>query len=373
MNEVLIRLGLRKTNSGACHGEWIEDPAGGEIASINPADGSELGACYVSPPKKITTKCCGTPPGSSSAGGSSLRPSGARSFAKSAKNCGRARDDLGALVTLESGKILAEGKGEVQEMIDIADFACGLSRQLYGLTMHSERPRHRMYEQWHPLGVVGVISAFNFPVAVWSWNALIALVCGDVVVWKPSLKTPLTAIAVQTHLRPRARTPRLEGRSEPGHRPRRNCRRAPHCRPPRAAHQRDGILPHGPPRRTSRGCAPRTNAARTRRQQRRRRHGRRRSGSGRPRGFCFGAVGTAGQRCTSIRRLFLQRGIAAKVTGKLVEMCKQVRVGDPLDGATLMGPLIDRAAVENMTRGLAQAVEQGGRDSYRRLATETRA
>ena len=108
-----------------------------------------------------------------------------------------AKDELGTLVTLEMGKILAEGKGEVQEMIDIADFAAGLSRQLYGLTMHSERPGHRMYEQWHPLGVVGVISAFNFPVAVWSWNALIALVCGDTVVWKPSSKTPLTAIAVQ--------------------------------------------------------------------------------------------------------------------------------------------------------------------------------
>ena len=105
--------------------------------------------------------------------------------------------DLGALVTLEMGKILAEGLGEVQEMIDIADFAVGLSRQLYGLTMHSERPGHRMYEQWHPLGVVGVISAFNFPVAVWSWNAMIAAVCGDCVLWKPSSETPLTAIAVQ--------------------------------------------------------------------------------------------------------------------------------------------------------------------------------
>ncbi len=109
----------------------------------------------------------------------------------------RFKDDLGTLVTLEMGKILAEGKGEVQEMIDIADFAVGLSRQLYGLTMPSERPEHRMYEQWHPLGVVGVISAFNFPVAVWSWNALLAAVCGDCVIWKPSLKTPLTAIAVQ--------------------------------------------------------------------------------------------------------------------------------------------------------------------------------
>jgi len=108
-----------------------------------------------------------------------------------------AKDELGLLVTLETGKILAEGRGEVQEMIDIATFAAGLSRQLYGLTMHSERPAHRMYEQWHPLGAVGVISAFNFPAAVWSWNALLAMVCGDTVIWKPSLKTPLTAIAVQ--------------------------------------------------------------------------------------------------------------------------------------------------------------------------------
>src|ERR1044071_1079997 len=108
-----------------------------------------------------------------------------------------AKDDLGKLISLEAGKILAEGRGEVQEMIDIADFACGLSRQLYGLTMHSERPAHRMYEQWHPLGIIGVIGAFNFPVAVWSWNAMIAAVCGDCVVWKPSSQTPLTAIAVQ--------------------------------------------------------------------------------------------------------------------------------------------------------------------------------
>lgn len=107
------------------------------------------------------------------------------------------KDDLGALVTIEMGKILAEGKGEVQEMIDIADFAVGLSRQLYGLTMHSERPLHRMYEQWHPLGVIGIISAFNFPVAVWSWNAMIAAICGDTMIWKPSPKTPLTAIACQ--------------------------------------------------------------------------------------------------------------------------------------------------------------------------------
>ena len=124
-------------------------------------------------------------------------PSAAKSCAKSATNCGPHKQDLGALVSLEMGKILPEGLGEVQEMIDIADFAVGLSRQLYGLTMHSERPGHRMYEQWHPLGIVGVISAFNFPVAVWAWNAMIAAVCGDCVLWRPSSETPLVAIAVQ--------------------------------------------------------------------------------------------------------------------------------------------------------------------------------
>ena len=128
------------------------------------------------------------------------------------------KDDLGALVTLEMGKILAEGKGEVQEMIDIADFAVGPLAPALRLTMHSERPGHRMYEQWHPLGVVGVISAFNFPVAVWSWNALIAAVCGDCVVWKPSLKTPLTAIAVQKICDRVLATARLARRVQPGHR-----------------------------------------------------------------------------------------------------------------------------------------------------------
>jgi aldehyde dehydrogenase (NAD+) len=272
----------------------------------------------------------------------------------------RHKDDLGRLVTLESGKILAEGRGEVQEMIDIATFAAGLSRQLYGLTMPSERPGHRMYEQWHPLGVVGVISAFNFPVAVWSWNALIAMVCGDTVVWKPSLKTPLTALEVQRicggvlekHGWPGVSTvlagtdetvgerlirdPRVPLISATG-----SVRMGRHVAPIVAARLGRTLLELG----GNNGVIVMNDAD--------------------PdlvvRAVLFGAVGTAGQRCTSIRRLFLQKGIAPAVTGKLLAAYRQVRVGDPLDPSTLMGPLIDADAVENMRRGIVEIEAQGGR------------
>ena len=358
MNEVLTRLGLWKTNSGASGGEWIEDPAGGEIASVNPADGSELARVRLAAEEdydevlwravQIFERWRLVP-----------APKRGEIVREIGDELRRAKDDLGTLVTLETGKILTEGMGEVQEMIDIADFACGLSRQLYGLTMHSERRGHRMYEQWHPLGVVGVISAFNFPVAVWSWNALVALVCGDAVVWKPSLKTPLTAIAVQRicdrvlerhgwksvvnliigrdevvgeRLIADRRVPLISATG--------SCRMGRHVAQVVAARLGRTLLELG----GNNGVIVMNDAD--------------------PdlvvRAVLFGAVGTAGQRCTSIRRLFLQRGIAAKVTEKLVEAYQQVRVGNPLDSATLLGPLIDRAAVDNMTRGLAEAVAQGG-------------
>src|SRR5580704_7770778 len=174
----------------------FEHWSGEEIASINPATGKELGRVRLADEEDyddVAWEAVKT--------FERWRMEPAPKRGEIVREIGEelraAKDELGSLVTLEMGKILAEGRGEVQEMIDIATFAAGLSRQLYGLSMHSERPGHRMYEQWQPLGVVGVISAFNFPVAVWSWNALLAMVCGDVVVWKPSLKTPLTAIAVQ--------------------------------------------------------------------------------------------------------------------------------------------------------------------------------
>jgi len=271
----------------------------------------------------------------------------------------KAKQELGRIVTLEAGKIVAEGQGEVQEMIDIADFACGLSRQLYGLSMHSERPGHRMYEQWHPLGVVGVISAFNFPVAVWSWNALIAMVCGDTVVWKPSLKTPLCAVAVQQicdrvlerhgwkgvlnlvigkddvageRLIQDRRVPLISatGSTRMG----RQVAQVVAARLGRSLLELGGnngviVLDDADPDLVVRAVL-------------------------------FGAVGTAGQRCTSIRRLFLQKGIAPTITEKLIAAYQQVRIGDPLDPATLMGPLIDRDAADTMMRGLTTIQEQGG-------------
>ena len=194
--EILEKLHLEPLNSGACWGDWIANPSGGELASLNPATGETLARVQMAGPadyEVITARAV------AAFDEWRMVPAPQRGgIVREIGNELRAhKADLGALVTLEMGKILAEGLGEVQEMIDIADFAVGLSRQLYGLTMHSERPGHRMYEQWHPLGIVGVISAFNFPVAVWSWNALIAAVCGDCVLWRPSSETPLTAIAVQ--------------------------------------------------------------------------------------------------------------------------------------------------------------------------------
>src|SRR5229473_8253423 len=194
--EVLENLEIEPVNSGVCGGEWIASPSGGELESINPADGSVIAKVQLAGPREYDHVV-----NQAVAAFESWRMTPAPQRGEIVREIGNElrlhKAALGALVSIEMGKILAEGLGEVQEMIDIADFAVGLSRQLYGLTMHSERPAHRMYEQWHPLGIVGIISAFNFPVAVWSWNALIAAVCGDCVLWKPSHKTPLTAIAVQ--------------------------------------------------------------------------------------------------------------------------------------------------------------------------------
>jgi aldehyde dehydrogenase (NAD+) len=267
--------------------------------------------------------------------------------------------DLGALVTLEMGKILAEGQGEVQEMIDIADFAVGLSRQLYGLTTVSERPGHRMYEQWHPLGVVGVISAFNFPVAVWSWNALIAAVCGDCVLWRPSSETPLTAIAVEKI-----------------------------CNQVTDRHGLKGIfnLVIGPSRTVGEALigdariplvsfTGSTEVGRHVSEAVARRLGRSILELGGNNGvivmndanfdlalraILFGAVGTAGQRCTTTRRAFLQSGIASRMTEALAHAYRQARVGDPLDATTLMGPLVNLRAVDDMMDGIRRIREQGG-------------
>ncbi|MEK6976384.1 MAG: aldehyde dehydrogenase family protein [Candidatus Thermoplasmatota archaeon] len=271
-----------------------------------------------------------------------------------------AKDPLGRLVSLEMGKSLQEGWGEVQEMIDICDFAVGLSRTLGGKTLPSERPSHRMMEQWHPLGVVGVVSAFNFPVAVYAWNAAIALVCGDTVLWKPSEKTPLTAIAVQRLLADVAKQqghPDVAGLVVGGRHPigdllvndRRialvsatgSTRMGREVGPAVAARMGRAILELG----GNNGIVvtPTANLDLA------------------LRAVLFGAVGTAGQRCTSTRRLFLHKSIAAAFTKRLVAAYKQVKVGDPLDEGIQMGPLIDVAAVKSFQHAIAEAKTQGGK------------
>lgn len=270
------------------------------------------------------------------------------------------KDYLGSLVSLEMGKSKQEGDGEVQEMIDMTDFAVGQSRMLYGLTMHSERPEHRMYEQWHPLGVVGVISAFNFPVAVWAWNAFIAAICGNTVVWKPSHKTPLCAIAVQhicnkvmerfgyrgifslvvsdqndmiTAMANDVRLPLISFTGSTAVGKEINAHVAK--RLGRALLELSGnnaiILDE----------QANLNLAIP--------------------AIVFGAVGTAGQRCTTTRRLFIQETIYDKCVTSLVKAYKKITIGDPLDQKNLMGPLIDARAVEHFKNAILDAKQQGGK------------
>jgi aldehyde dehydrogenase (NAD+) len=273
------------------------------------------------------------------------------------------KDLLGRLVTLENGKILQEGLGEVQEMIDICDFAVGLSRQLYGLAIASERPGHRMMEQWHPAGPVAIISAFNFPVAVWAWNAALALVCGDPVIWKPSEKTPLTAIATQALF---ARAAKRFGSA-----PDRLSQIVLGAREAGEALARDGRIPvvsatgSTPMGRT---LAPVVSA----------RFGRAILELGGNnamivcpsakldlalRAIVFAAVGTAGQRCTSLRRLFVHESIYDRLLEALKSSYARLAVGNPLDTGTLVGPLIDARAFEQMEHALAVAKDEGGRIS----------
>ncbi|QYD71232.1 aldehyde dehydrogenase family protein [Paraburkholderia edwinii] len=268
---------------------------------------------------------------------------------------------LGSLVSLETGKILQEGLGEVQEMIDICDFAVGLSRQLYGLTIASERPGHRMAETWHPLGTCVVISAFNFPVAVWSWNAALALVCGNAVVWKPSEKTPLTAIAVNQILNDALR--------EFGD--------APAGLTAVVTGGRDvGAKLVADPRASIVSATGSTEMGRTVGAEVAKRFGRsllelggNNAGIVTPsadrelalRAILFSAVGTAGQRCTSLRRLFVHEGVYEKTVESLKQLYAKVPIGNPLEKGTLMGPLIDKASFERMQAALEQARAEGGK------------
>ncbi|HTP34049.1 MAG TPA: aldehyde dehydrogenase family protein [Candidatus Acidoferrales bacterium] len=356
--DILQNLSIRDVNPGACHGEWMAAAKGSSLASVCPATGETLASVRMAGPEEyeaVMTRAAAT--------FEKWRMLPAPKRGEIVREIGNElrahKRDLGALVSLEMGKILPEGLGEVQEMIDIADFAVGLSRQLYGLTMHSERSGHRMYEQWHPLGIVGVISAFNFPVAVWSWNAMIAAVCGDCAVWRPSSETPLTAIAVQ-HIANRVferhgwkgvfnlvigpsrivgesliadqRVPLVSftGSTEVGR----------HVSEVVARRLGRTILELG----GNNGIIVMDDA----------------DAGMVLRAVLFGAVGTAGQRCTTTRRLFLQRGIAPRMTEALLAAYRQVRIGHPLEDSTIMGPLVNRRAVDDMMVGLRRVREQGG-------------
>ncbi|MGH7723920.1 MAG: L-piperidine-6-carboxylate dehydrogenase [Candidatus Eiseniibacteriota bacterium] len=358
---VLDRLGIRAVNSGAAHGRWIET-RGAEIVSTNPATGEPIASV-----RQATAADYEAVVTAASRAFATWRLVPAPRRGEVIRALGNAlrehKQDLGRLVSLENGKILSEGLGEVQEMIDICDFAVGLSRQLYGLAMHSERPSHRMYEQWHPLGPVGVITAFNFPVAVWAWNAALAVVCGDPVVWKPSHKVPLCAIAVQNichRLMEEYECPGVFGLvmgsvAEVGERmladPRlplisatgstRMGRRIAEIVGPRMGRT---ILELGGNNAIAVLDDADLDLA--------------------VRAVTFAAVGTAGQRCTTNRRLLVQKGVAKEVVDRLKRIYASVTIGDPLDSNTLMGPLVDEQAVTDYQKALEQVKAEGGEILY---------
>ena len=361
MKNILSQLDINKINYGACSGsgKWSNSEKGGLIHSINPADGKEISSVYQSTKNDYDEvveesiiafeKFRKIP--------APVRGQLVREMADSLR---KNKDALGSLVSIEMGKIKQEGDGEVQEMIDIADFAVGQSRMLYGKTMHSERPDHRMYEQWHPLGPIGVISAFNFPVAVWAWNAFIAAICGNTTIWKPSSSTPLCAIAVQNICNKvmeengysgifsviigkgsivgeeMIKDPRLPLISFTG-----STSMGRHVN--KTVSERFGktILELGGNNAIVIDESAEMELAIP--------------------AVVFGAVGTAGQRCTSTRRLIIHESIYDSFLEKLINAYKQVKIGDPLDNSTLMGPLVNEQAVDNYLNAIETATDSGGK------------
>lgn len=360
MKALLEKLNIGEINPGGCTGpdNWITDPDGERLTSYNPTTGEEIASVV-----QITNRTYHQLALKAHQAFLYWRKIPAPERGQVVRELGEAlreyKEPLGDLVSLEMGKIKAEGHGEVQEMIDICDFAVGLSRQLYGLTMHSERPGHRMYEQWHPLGVVGVITAFNFPVAVWSWNSTIAVVCGDTLIWKPSSYTPLTSIAVQ-HITNKVMADfDLQGIFNLAIGSGRhvgelllNDKRVPlvsftgstsigqHVSSTVASRFGKTILELGGNNAIIVSKDADLDLA--------------------SRAILFGAVGTAGQRCTSTRRIIMQSDISSELTTRLVNAYDQVVIGDPLDSSTLMGPLVVNTSVEEMFDAVEQAKADGG-------------
>lgn len=360
MKNVLENLELGEMNSGSwsADGGWSADTSAPVIDSINPATGELLGRVRTASAAdyeriirsaRETFNNWRTVPA----------PKRGELVRLVADELRANKDALGSLVTLETGKIKPEGDGEVQEMIDIADFAVGQSRMLYGNTMHSERPQHRMYEQWHPLGLVGIISAFNFPVAVWSWNAFLAAICGDVSVWKPSPKTPLCAIAVQ-----RLVNRVLERQGYPGIF-QLFISAGNELAEKFVDDRRVDLVSFTGSTAVGRKVGERVAA----------RLGKSLLELGGNNAIIvdefanldlavpailFGAVGTAGQRCTSTRRVFVHSSKARELEQQLQRAYSQVRIGDPLQKGTLMGPLIDATAVERYKAAIDSAKRAGG-------------
>ncbi len=356
---LLRRLGIdsESTNAGAYDGAFTHGD-GGELVSHSPADGARL-ASVAQATRDDYERSVRTGLETFDRWRMLPAPQRGEVLRQIAEALRASKDDLGALVSLEMGKVLSEGLGEVQEMIDIADFGVGLSRQLYGLTMHSERPQHRMYEQWHPLGTVGVISAFNFPVAVWAWNAFIAMVCGDVALWKPSEKTPLSALAVCHIIDPvlertgwrgvlncvigdvdEVGEPMLDDRRLPLVSATGSCRMGKIVGPRVAARLGRSLLELGGNNAIIVLDDANLDLALV--------------------ATAFGAVGTAGQRCTSTRRLLVQKGVAAELTERLVKSYSSIRIGHPLEDGVLCGPLIDGDAVTMFTDAVARIRADGG-------------
>ncbi len=364
VTDILTELGLQSLNPGGCMGPdgWMGIDQSSVFDSINPATGEVLASV-----SSCSVKDYDTVFEEAHRGFLSWRTVPAPQRGEVVRLIGEAlrekKDALGSLVSLEVGKIKAEGDGEVQEMIDMADFAVGQSRMLYGLSMHSERPQHRMMEQWHPLGVVGVITAFNFPVAVWAWNAFLAAIAGDAVIWKPSPKAPLCALAVQHICNNVMKDQGLSGifsllisdEVEVGK------ALAGDTRVPLISFT--GSVPVG--RDVAQTVAQRLGRSLLEL-----------SGNNAvildetadlnvaiP-AIVFGAVGTAGQRCTTTRRLFVHESRYEEVVQRLIAAYKQVRIGSPLEHETLMGPLIDAQALEEFQITLEEVVADGGEIVY---------
>ena len=354
---ILAAFDLNPEQPGVCRGPGRWQGEGRILESINPSNGRTLGRIRSATRADMNAVIVSALEAARAwrAVPAPRRGEAVRQFADGLR---KHKDALGSLVSLENGKIKAEGDGEVQEMIDIADFAVGQSRMLYGKTMPSERPQHRMFEQWHPLGVVGVITAFNFPVAVWAWNAMLAAVCGNAVVWKPSPRTPLAALAAQALANRVVEALDLPPVFAV-------CVCDNELAPELVADSRIALVSFTGSSAVGRDVAQKVAA----------RFGKvllECSGNNAivaaadadadlvvP-AVLFGAVGTAGQRCTTTRRLIVDRSRIGEIVSRLRAAYAQVRVGDPLDAGTLMGPLIDASAVAAYERAIADAQAAGG-------------